>query len=82
MPGNVTHDGGVERADVDAELERVGRDDGEQLAVDQPALELAALLRRVAGAVGRDALGQPGRRVARARRAASLRDQLDAPCAT
>ena len=50
----------VERADVDAELERVGGDDAEQLAVDQPRLELAPLLRRVARAVGRDPLGQVG----------------------
>ena len=50
--------GRVERADVDAELERVGRDDREQVAVRQLRLELAALLRRVAGAVGRDAVGE------------------------
>ena len=53
-------DRGVERADVDAELERVGGDDAEQLALDEPALELAPLLRRVAGAVGRDPLGELG----------------------
>ena len=51
-------DRGVERADVDAELERVGGDDAEQLALDELALELAPLLRRVARAVGRDALGE------------------------
>ena len=47
-------DRGVERADVDAELERVGRDDPEQLALDEPAFQLAPLLRRVAGTVRRD----------------------------
>ena len=51
-------DRGVERADVDPELERVGRDDAEQLAGAQPPLDLLALGRRVAGAVGRDPLGQ------------------------
>ncbi len=50
--------GRVERADVDPELERVRRDDREQLAVRQLRLEVAALLRRVARAVGRDAVGE------------------------
>ena len=75
-------DRGVERADVDPELERVGRDDAEQLAVDEPPLELAPLLRRVAGAVGRDPLGQlaaaRGPRARAARSAPSARP----PCAT
>ena len=35
---------GVQRADVDAELERVGRDHAEQLARHEAALELAPLL--------------------------------------
>ena len=72
----------VERADVDAELERVGRDDREQLALGQPPLELAALLRRVAGAVGRDAVGElvvAGRARARRRRASR---RARRPCAT
>ncbi len=50
--------GGVERADVDPQLQRVRRHHAEQLAVDEPLLELAPLLRRVAGPVGRDPLGQ------------------------
>ena len=50
----------VELADVDAELERVGRDHRAQLAARQPALELAPLLGGVAGAVGDDALGELG----------------------
>ena len=67
-------DRGVQRADVDAELERVGRDDGVQLAAHEPRLELAALLRRVAGAVRGDALGELGvEHVAH-----DLRDELDA----
>ena len=44
----------VELADVDPQLERVGRDDAEQLAARQRGLDLAPLLGRVAGAVGRD----------------------------
>ena len=48
----------VERADVDAELERVGGHHAEQLALEQLVLELAPLLRRVAGAVGGDPVGQ------------------------
>jgi hypothetical protein len=65
----------VERADVDPELERVGRDDAEQLAVRQAPFDLAALAGRVTGAVGRNPVGQllvvePLDRVAQ--------DQLDA----
>ena len=51
-------DRGVQRADVDAELQRVGGHHAEQLAADEPSLELAPLLRGVAGAVGRDLLGE------------------------
>ena len=47
-------DRAVERADVDPELERVGRRDAEQLAGHQPLLDLAPLRRRVAGAVRRE----------------------------
>ena len=53
-------DRSVERADVDPELERVRGDHGEQLARGEPPLELAALLRRVAGAVGRDPSASSG----------------------
>src|SRR6185295_7267492 len=49
-------EGAVEQADVDAELERVGRGDAEQLALHESALDVAPLLRRVAGAVGRKPL--------------------------
>ena len=75
-------DRGVERADVDAELQRVGGDDAEQLALDQPALDLAPLLRGVAGAVGRD----PRRQLADARgpraRAGRTSPSARPPCAT
>ena len=57
--------GGVELADVDAELQRVGGDDRAQLTAREAALQLAALLGGVAGAVGLDQRGQlgvPGRR--------------------
>ena len=60
MPGKVTTTRRVELADVDAQLERVGRDDRAQLAARQPPLELAPLLGGVAGAVGADQLGQLG----------------------
>src|SRR4029079_1386899 len=44
-------DRAVEVADVDAELERVGGGDAEQVPLDEPPLDLAPLLRRGAGAV-------------------------------
>ena len=50
-------DGAVERSDVDAQLERVGGRHAEQLALDEPPLDLAALPRRVARAVGRQPAG-------------------------
>ena len=70
-------DRGVEHPDVDAELERVGGDDAEQLAVDELALELAPLLRGVAGAVGGDALGQLRVAEVLERELGELRHQLD-----
>ena len=54
MPGKVDADRRVELADVDPELERVGGDDRQQLTRGERRLDLAALLRRVAGPVGRD----------------------------
>jgi hypothetical protein len=50
----------VERADVDAELERVGRDDRAHGALAQAALDLAPPLRQVAAAIAAHALGPPG----------------------
>ena len=67
----------VERADVDAELERVGRDDAEQLAVDEPLLELAPLLRGVARAVGRDPVAQVAAAEVLERELREARHQLD-----
>ena len=52
--GERDDDRGVELADVDPELERVGGDHRAQLAADEAPLELAALLGGVAGAVGGD----------------------------
>ena len=67
----------VELADVDAQLERVGGDDREQLAGGQPRLDLAPLLRGVAAAVGRDPRRQL-RLAARLQRfAGEALDQLD-----
>ena len=51
-------DRAVQHADVDAELQGARGDDRQQVAVGQAALELAALLGGVAGAVGRDAVAQ------------------------
>ena len=59
-PGERDDDRGVELADVDPELQRVGRDHRAQLAADEAALELAALLGGVAGAVGGHELGELG----------------------
>ena len=63
--GEADRDRAVEQADVDPELERVRRGHAEQLALDEPTLDLAPLLRRVAGAVRREPLR--GRRCPRAR---------------
>ena len=72
-------DRGVELADVDPELERVGRDHRQQLAGAEPGLDLAPLLRRVAAAVGRDPLRQlrlaARPRAPRARSAGSARSR-------
>src|SRR5438477_10596033 len=46
--------GGIELADVDAQLERARGDHAEQLALREAALDFAPLLGRIAGAVGRD----------------------------
>ena len=68
----------VEVADVDAELERVGGHDREQLALGQPPLDLAPLRRRVAGAVGRDPLGEVGAAGVLEAQAREALDQLHA----
>jgi hypothetical protein len=53
-------DRAVEEADVDAELERVGCRDPEQLACDESPLDLASLLGRVPGPVGGEPAGDLG----------------------
>ena len=73
--GERDDDRGVELADVDAELQRVGRDHRAQLAADQAALQLAALLGGVAGAVGGDA-------ARRARGQSSARSAATSLCST
>ena len=60
-------DRAVEVADVDAELERVGRRDAEEVALDEPPLDLAPLLRRVAGAVRSEPRPRSRRRAGRPR---------------
>ena len=55
VPGQPAMQHGVQPADVDAELEGVGRRDAEDPARLQVGLERAPLLGQVAGAVGRDA---------------------------
>ena len=65
----------IEPTDVDAELERVRRDDAEHLAVAQPVLDRPSLRRQVAAAVAADAAP---RSVALAQRLAqSGQQQLD-----
>ena len=68
----------VQLADVDAQLERVGGDHGQQLARHQPLLDLAPLHRRVAGAVGGHQLGQVGAAAILEAQLGELLDQLDA----
>ena len=53
--GEADGDHRVEEADVDAELERVRGGHPEQVAAGEPPLDLAPLLRRVAGPVRREA---------------------------
>ena len=55
--GEADRDHRVEGADVDPELERVRRADAEELAREEPLLDLAPLRRRVAGAIGREGGG-------------------------
>ena len=52
--GEADRDHRVEQADVDPELERVRRRDAEEVTGREPSLDLAPLLRRVAGPVGRE----------------------------
>ena len=58
VPGKVTQIAASRSPTSMPELERVGGHHGQQLALGQAALDLAPLLGRVAGAVGRDPLGQ------------------------
>ena len=73
-------DDGVEPADVDAELERVGRDDAEDLAGAQLPLDLAALLGQVAAAVAHDARGVDARAATLSRRYRSITSTLLRDC--
>ena len=57
------HHADVERTDVDAELERVRRDDGAHAALAQPLFDLAAALRQIAAAVAANLLRRARRRL-------------------
>ena len=57
MPGIAGHHHGVQRADVDAQLQRVGRHHGADLAVAQLAFDLAALPRQIAAAIAANGSG-------------------------
>ena len=66
VPGKADGDGAVEQPDVDAQLERVGGGDAEQLAFDEAPLDVAPLRRCVAGAIRSEPLAPwPSRRVRR-----------------
>ena len=56
------HDAGVERADVDAEFERVGGDDAANAAVAQTAFDFAPFARQIAAAIAANRLGLAGLR--------------------
>src|SRR5882672_7296109 len=49
--GVAGHDDGIERADVNAELERAGRDHAANFSVSEAAFDFAPLVRQVAAAV-------------------------------
>ena len=51
--GVIHQEGHVERADVDAQLERVGGRDAAQVAAEQILLDLAAFIGQVAAAIAR-----------------------------
>ena len=57
--GIAGEDRDVQRADVDAELQRVGGDDAEDLAVAQAALDRPALRGQVAAAIAADPRPRP-----------------------
>src|SRR5260370_12027328 len=56
--GVTSQDRHVERAYVDAQLERIGRDDTAQLPAAQPGLDLRALIGAVARFVDADAAAE------------------------
>ena len=71
------HHHGVEAADVDAQLERVGRRHRQQIPPLEPLLDLAAVLGQISAPVGRHLVGEVG--VDRRQRRTRLqRDRLGA----
>ncbi len=67
----------VQLADVDPQLQRVGRDDAAQLAAREPLLQLTPLVRGVAGTVGSDLVSEVGPLAALQARGRVAQDQLD-----
>ena len=55
------HEHGIETGDVDAKLEGVGRGEAEKLSRTKRCLECAALLGKIAAAIGGDARGPIGK---------------------
>src|SRR5205814_9764623 len=70
-------DRGVELADVDAELQRVRRAHGHQLARGETVLDLAPLRRRITGPIWRDQLTEIGPAGVLEPQARELLEQLD-----
>ena len=59
MPGVARHHAGVERADVDAQFQRVGRDHAANAAFAQTVLDLAALAGQIAAAIAANGVRLP-----------------------
>ena len=55
--GVTGHHYGIERTDIDTEFERVGGDDGADIARTKALLNLAALTRQIAAAITAHGLG-------------------------
>ena len=78
MPGKVTQMAASSSPTSMPSSSALGGDHGQQLAGHQPLLDLAPLHRRVAGAVGGDALGQVGAPAVLQAQLGELLDQLHA----
>ena len=72
----------VQAADVDAQLERLRGDDGVELVGEQAPLDVAPLLRRVAGAVRLHAIGRAAGRGGPQAGGGRARTRAPPPCAS